>query len=60
MFFLFVDCQTSTNFKLASLGTRSAQERVLLVPDDNIGIYVQKLHPTLGRHPTEGGRAGGD
>ena len=35
----FVGCQTSTNFKLASLGMRGAQERALLVPDDNIGTY---------------------
>ena len=35
----FVGCQTSTNFKLASLGMRGAQERALLVPDDKIGIY---------------------
>ena len=39
VFFLFVGCQTFTNFKLASLGMRGAQERALLVPDDNIGIY---------------------
>ena len=39
MFFMFVGCQTSTNFKLASLGMRGAQERALLVPDDNIGTY---------------------
>ena len=26
-------------FKLASLGMRGAQERALLVPDDNIGTY---------------------
>ena len=35
----FVGCQTSTNFKLASLGIRGAQERALLVPDDNVGTY---------------------
>ena len=36
---LFVGCQTSTNFKLAPLGMRGAQERALLVSDDNIGTY---------------------
>ena len=35
----FIGCQTSTNFELASLGMRGAQERALLVPDDNIGTY---------------------
>ena len=35
----FIGCQTSTNFKLASLGMRGAQERALLVPDDNVGTY---------------------
>ena len=35
----FVGCQTSTYFKTASLGMRGAQERALLVPDDNIGTY---------------------
>ena len=35
----FVGCQNSTNFKLASLGMRGAQERALLVLDDNIGTY---------------------
>ena len=35
----FIGCQTSTNFKLASLGMRGAQERTLLVPDDNVGTY---------------------
>ena len=35
----FVGCQNSTNFKLASLGMRGAQERALLVSDDNIGTY---------------------
>ena len=35
----FVGCQTSTNFKFASLGMRGAQERALLVPDDNVGTY---------------------
>ena len=35
----FVGCQTSTNFKLASLGMRGAQERALLASDDNIGTY---------------------
>ena len=39
VFFLFVGCQTFTNFKLASLWMRGAQERALLVPDDNIVIY---------------------
>ena len=34
-----VGCQTFTNFKLASLWMRGAQERALLVPDDNIVIY---------------------
>ena len=38
-FFLFVGCQTFTNFKLASVWMRGAQERALLVPDDNIVIY---------------------
>ena len=33
------NCQNSTNFKLASLGMRGAQERALLVSDDNIGTY---------------------
>ena len=37
--FLFVGCQTPTNFKLASLGMRGAQERALLVSDDNVGTY---------------------
>ena len=31
----FVGCQNSTNFKLASLGMRGAQERALLVSDTN-------------------------
>ena len=35
----FAGCQTSTNFNLASLGMRGAQERALLVSDDNIGTY---------------------
>ena len=35
----FVGCQNSTNFKLASLGMRGAQERALLVSDNNIGTY---------------------
>ena len=35
----FVGCQTFPNFKLASLGMRGAQERALLVWDDNIGTY---------------------
>ena len=35
----FVGCQNSTNFKLASLGIRGAQEQALLVSDDNIGTY---------------------
>ena len=35
----FVGYQNSTNFKLASLGIRGAQERALLVSDDNIGTY---------------------
>ena len=35
----FVGYQNSTNFKLASLGMRGAQERALLVSDDNIGTY---------------------
>ena len=35
----FVGCQNSTKFKLASLGMRGAQERALLVSDDNIGTY---------------------
>ena len=35
----FVGCRSSTNFKLASLGMRGAQERALLVSDDNIGTY---------------------
>ena len=35
----FVGCQTSTNIKLASLRMRGAQERALLVSDDNIGTY---------------------
>ena len=34
-----VGCQTFTNFKLASLWMKGAQERALLVPDDNIVIY---------------------
>ena len=34
-----VGCQTTTNFKLASLGMRGAQERALFVSDDNIGTY---------------------
>ena len=39
VFFLFLGCQTFTIFKLASLWMRGAQERALLVPDDNIVIY---------------------
>ena len=35
----FAGYQTSTNFKLASLGMRGAQERALFVSDDNIGTY---------------------
>ena len=35
----FVGCQNSTNFKLASLGMRGAQERALLVSVNNIGTY---------------------
>ena len=35
----FVGCQTSTNFKLISLGMRGAQDRAILVPDDDIGTY---------------------
>ena len=35
----FVDCQNSTNFKLASLAMRGGQERALLVSDNNIGTY---------------------
>ena len=36
----FVGCQNSTNnFKLASLGMWGAQERALLVSDENIGTY---------------------
>ena len=35
----FVGCQNSTDFKLDSLGMRGAQERALLVSDDNIETY---------------------
>ena len=35
----FVGCQNSTNFKLAPLGMRCAQERALLVSDCNMGTY---------------------
>ena len=38
----FVGCQNSANFKLASLGMRGAQERALLVSDDNIGTYSKQ------------------
>ena len=38
-FLWLVGCQNSINFKLASLGMRSAQERALLVLDNNIGTY---------------------
>ena len=35
----FVGSQNSTIFKLASLGMSGAQERALLVSDNNIGTY---------------------
>ena len=38
-FLWLVGCQNSINFKLASLGMRGAQERALLVLDNNIGTY---------------------
>ena len=35
----FFYCQSSTSFKLAPLEMRGAQERALLVSDNNIGNY---------------------
>ena len=46
----FVGCQNSTNFKLASLGMRGAQERALLVLDDNNTSSTQQVQTGVQQH----------